>query len=440
MNEGMLVHNSVPFFDRKQEDIMLQSEKIKIRKRRFPMTKKKYLMILIAMCGMIATSLGLFVNIAGLFFNPIAEEFNIPRGTVSLTLTIANLVYAVAGLITPSLFKEKNMRSLLIVGTLMTAGVTAVQSLAPNIIVLYVCNAIRGFSAGMLGVVLATTIINNWYHANTGLATSIVMASSGIVGAIFSPVINAVISAAGWRIAYVVTGLIMVLFNLPAIFFVPSLRPETKGLKPLGSEKETVSQKTASVSSNQNHISIPLFIIAFLFALCACACTALPQHFPGIAESYAMSAAVGALMLSISMVANSGGKIIMGILVDRIGSKITMLLYSMLIILGLLSMLFLHNPAGMYIGAALVGLSYSMGTVGVVMISKDTFGIENYGRIYPKTSLGGTIGNALYSSIIGFMYDGTGNYTLTLVVTLIFILIVFIATLICYDRKNQLES
>ena len=32
----------------------------------------KYLLVLVAMCGMIATSLGILTNTAGLFFSPIA--------------------------------------------------------------------------------------------------------------------------------------------------------------------------------------------------------------------------------------------------------------------------------------------------------------------------------------------------------------------------------
>ena len=58
----------------------------------------KYLLVLVAMCGMIATSLGILTNTAGLFFSPVSEDFGTGVGNVSLTLTICNLAYAASGM------------------------------------------------------------------------------------------------------------------------------------------------------------------------------------------------------------------------------------------------------------------------------------------------------------------------------------------------------
>lgn len=39
------------------------------------MTRGKYRMVLIAMCGLMASSLGVVVNTAGIFFGPIARTW-----------------------------------------------------------------------------------------------------------------------------------------------------------------------------------------------------------------------------------------------------------------------------------------------------------------------------------------------------------------------------
>ena len=73
--------------------------------------KGRYLLILIAMSGLIATSVGLPTNVAGLFFTPVAEEFGILKGSVSMTLTICNIVFALGGLVAPKLLKEDKLKA-----------------------------------------------------------------------------------------------------------------------------------------------------------------------------------------------------------------------------------------------------------------------------------------------------------------------------------------
>ena len=381
--------------------------------------KGRYLLILIAMSGMIATAVGLPTNVAGLFFTPIADEFGILKGSVSMTLTICNLVFAVGGMAAPKLLKEERLKVLLIAGTAVIAGSTALLALSPNIMVMYILNALRGFACGILGFVTVTTVINNWFQANVGLATSIAMSTSGLAGALFSPIISSVIESAGWRTGYLVVAVLMAVLNLPAILFLPSLDPKTKGMVPLGYDETAVKTSSSSeTKTGTKEISKALFIMVIIYSFLACGATALPQHFPGIAGSYSMAASVGAMMLSICMVANSAGKIVLGALADRLGSRISLLLYCALTIAAAAIMWLVHAPFAMYVGAALFGLTYSLGTVGVVMITKDTFGLENYSRTYPTISLAGTIANALFSSLIGFMFDASGSYVTTLLLML----------------------
>ena len=175
--------------------------------------------------------------------------------------------------------------------------------------------------------------------------------------------------------------------------------------------------------------------MAIVYSFLACGATALPQHFPGIAGSYNMAASVGALMLSICMIANSAGKIVLGALGDKLGSRTSLLLYCALTIAAAAILLTVHATFAMYVGAALFGLVYSLGTVGVVMITKDTFGLENYSRTYPTISLAGTIANALFSSLIGFMFDASGSYATTLIMMLAILGLNTFIIITAYSRK-----
>ena len=47
----------------------------------------KYLLVMIAMCGLVASTLGIMTNVAGIFFTPMAEELGKETAAVNLTLT-----------------------------------------------------------------------------------------------------------------------------------------------------------------------------------------------------------------------------------------------------------------------------------------------------------------------------------------------------------------
>ncbi|MDO4538596.1 MAG: MFS transporter [Coriobacteriales bacterium] len=384
----------------------------------------KYLLVLISMCGLLASGVGLVTNVSGLFFSPIAEEFGILKGEASLMLTICNLAFATGGLLSPRLTSEKLFRPLLIGATAVLATSTAAFSLCNNIMLMYALSVTRGLAAGAIGFVFATSVLNRWFVANIGLATSIAMGCSGIAGAAFSPLIGGIIASAGWRMGFLVIAALTIALNLPAILFLPALDPSTKGMRALGAAESTStsgqnssSQETSIKAAQDSPTPIKpvLFVAVIAFAFLASALTALPQHFPGLTESYALDAAVGATMLSACMVANTVGKILLGVLIDRFGGRASLLLYALIVAGALALLFFVATPQVLPVAAALYGCCYAMAAVGNTMITRDAFGVGNYAKTYPVVSLMGNVANAAFSSIIGFMYDFSGGYRSTLI-------------------------
>ncbi|MBR3310868.1 MAG: MFS transporter [Solobacterium sp.] len=405
--------------------------------------KGKYIVIIAALCGLIASGVGLITNIAGLFFTPIAEELGLLRGAVSMNVTIGNLCFAAGGMMSPRVMKEKNLKTMLIAMTALIAGSTALLALCNNVFLMYVLNGLRGFASGIVGFVFVTIVINHWFFKNNALVTSIAMGFSGLAGAVFSPVISSIIASSGWRTAYVISAVLMVLLNLPAIFFLPAIDPYVKGQKPYG--EKTAAVNTAAEVQESLPINKMLVAMLCVFAVCGAASTSITQHFPGVAAESGLDASVGATMLSICMLVNTGGKIVLGALVDKIGARISMSIYTVLVFAGVLMMMFIPSRAVMFVAAACIGLTYSMATVGTVTLSKEVFGMANYGRTYPTINMCGTMCSAAFSSIIGFIYDATGGYNVTLMIILAmmitaFAIITYVYTNVVKKHKERKEN
>ena len=376
----------------------------------------KYLMVLIAMCGLIASSLGILTNCAGIFFTPIAAEMHQETAAVNLTLTISNLVFAAAGMAAARLLNAKNFRITIIASSVVFVGGTAALSLCRSMAPLYALNALRGFAAGVIGNVLGTMTIGYWFRTDTGFISSLAFGCSGIVGALFNPILEGIINSAGWRTAYLAAAGIILVLNLPAMVLPIRLRPEDAGLAPLAAESAG-KEKEARPARTGNSRSPLVLLLAVAAVSMASLIPAVPQLVKSFAATYGM-AETGVIMMTVCLIANTGGKFLCGVLTDRLGVRRTVTIYISVIAAGVCLLLLVHEPAAMLAGAACIGLSYSIPTVCAVMICRELFSPERYKQVFPVINLGGTVANAAGYPLLGAIYDASGSYDGALILIL----------------------
>ena len=368
----------------------------------------KYLLVLLAMAGLISSALGIMTNAGGIFFTPIAEELGQPTAAVNLTLTICNLTFAVAGILSAKWVRPKNFRPSILLCTLVFAGATALLAACRGLPALYACSAVRGFAAGLIGNVLVTSVIGKWFLSDTGFMTSLVLGCSGLIGALFNPVLESVIRSAGWRTAYLVSAGIIFLLNLPAIVFPISFLPEDSGLEAIGS-RPAAQEGGRSPGPASGTPGVPALVLMFLAFSFASVVSASPQLFKPIANSYGL-AETGILMMSVVLIVNTAGKFLCGFLTDRIGVKRTVLIYGLVVAAGILLLLWVRVPGGMLPAAGMIGLSYAIPMVCAVMICRELCSPDQYSRVFPKINLGVSAANAAAYPILGLIYDKTGSY------------------------------
>lgn len=387
------------------------------------MKNKSQFSVLVVCCCIVAASIGMLTNSAGVFFTPIAEDLGVGKGAVSMSLTLANIAYAFGGLMTVKVIHENNFKKMVFLFGTVYAISTALLSIAQSVFLLYVFSLIRGASTGIAGMVLVTILINNHYKEGVGFATSIALGFSGIAGALLSLVFSWMIGIAGWRLTYVVEGILAFLLYLPCIVGSVSLNNRIK--------EDAVESKDTTASTT-GVVPLPIFVLVCAYTFLVASVTALPQHFPSLAST----AAVGSLMVSVTMVMNTAGKIILGAISDKIGAEKALKGYGVLVVIGLIVLVsFKSHPIFSIVGAVLVGLVYAMAAVGAVLLSQNLFR-ESYNAYYPKVSLVGTISNALFTTAVGFVYDIANSYDPALWLAALFAIIA-IGTLV---YANKIKS
>lgn len=399
-------------------------------------TRGKYLLVLLAMCGLVSASLGVMTNAGGIFFSPMAAELGQPTAAVNLTLTISNLAFAAAGLFSARWVKPKNFRPTVAAFGLLFAGSTALLSLCRGMTSLYLVSAVRGFSSGLIGNVLVTSVLGRWFLSDTGFITSLALGSSGLVGALCNPLLEAVIRSAGWRTAYLISAGLILLLTLPAMAFPISFLPEDSGMRPIGNP-EALETRSGNQAPRGGAAPGPGILAAAILAFSLISLvTSVPQLFKPIAETYGLGE-TGILMMSVVLVANTAGKFLLGLMTDRIGVRRSFLIYCLVIAAGI-ALLLLTRVSGLLLAsAAMIGLCYALPTVAAVMICRELFSPDRYSVIFPKINLGVSIANALGYPLLGLFFDRTGKYDGALVMILIVVLLSAACVLTVYRLASR---
>ncbi|MBR5049306.1 MAG: MFS transporter [Erysipelotrichaceae bacterium] len=381
--------------------------------------RRKHIYVIIATSCLIGATLGLTTNVAGLYINSVCEYLNASRGQVSLTITICSVAFALAGMLVPRLLKEQNYRLFVASATVLTVVCTVCLSLAEKLWVFYLLNALRGFGAGLISSVPVTIMLNNWFVRNNGLITSLVLGFSGIIASLFSPVLAGVIEKYDWQKGYLFNaGAIALLCGLAWLLPV-GLNPESVGEQAYGASEE---KNSASKEQSDDEIDKIKYLLIVAFAVFCAMGTSFGQHLPGLASYYGLPESLGATLLSMAMLINTMGKLMLGAGIDRFGSRLTLICGCLICAVGYL-LLMSGRVILLYGGALLMGLSYGLTIVGVVFLIRKCFGTRNYSRVYPSVSMLMMSFSAFSSSLVGFSYDLSGSYYLILSVMAVMLIL-----------------
>lgn len=377
-------------------------------------SKARYLLVLISCCLMAASSVGVYTNSAGVFYTKVSSELGVGRGAFALHATLCALTTGFLCPLAARIIRRYPFRILLAAGSLLSALSTAAMSLARSVWAFYLLGVLRGVGMTVFYLMPVTTLINNWFQKKHGLAVGIALSFSGLAGAVFSPLFSSMIESAGWRASFTAMAAIGFALTVPGIAFA-ALEPKEAGLPAYGAQDGAPAAKQAAAApaaAPSKKAFGPAIALLALMTLLHTSVTGIAQHFPGIAEWMGAASSVGAAMISAGMIGNIVSKLAIGALSDRIGpfrSSLVMIAANASAVAGLL-LCGGRAVWALYGLAFLYGTVYSVGAVGISLLTRTLFGAENYASAYSLITVFMSIGSASALTLIGLVYDLTGGY------------------------------
>lgn len=378
--------------------------------------KTMYIIAAVCACLMACGTMGL-VNAYGVFYKPMADALEVGQGAITLHMSISNLII---GLGTPFIARmishNVRIKNILLAGAALILVSGTVIALCHNVMIMNIAAVFRGMGFAGVSMMIITMIIGNWFVKFRGTLTGIALSFSGIGSAIASPIISSLIQNIGYEKTYLGYVILIVLFILPSIFFLP-LKPQDIGMRPYG-ENEAEEKKTAKAAD----MNLPftsrsmIFVTLIIMVLCVVLLTSLSPHLSSLAQTYGYGASVGAALLSFSMIGNVASKFVLGAMVDKIGAFKGVVCMLCTSLAGLV--IILMNPGGtlpLLAGGFLYGTIFSVGSLGISMITRTLYGDAQYGKAYSVITLFTSVAAAVGLTLIGMLYDLTGSYATSVI-------------------------
>jgi len=373
--------------------------------------------IVIAAVLLMAVCWGVVFNTASLFIDPISTELGISRQAMNLTFSIRSICQLAVALFSGVIYKKLKMINLMKIASVTSVLSLFLHSYIKSLGSLYLLTAISGSSIILLGTLPLSTIINNWFHEKNGTAIGLAFMGSGLGGMLFNSLSGVWIITYGWRITYQILAIIMLVTVIPTVFVIIKINPKDVGLSPFGESKandiDTLDKKDFEYDgimlSEARKTSLFWIICLGSVTLTMSGITLLNNIAPHL-TNINYSPTFSANIVALSMGSLALGKLILGYLFDRLGLKITTLLSSVAIILGLISLLYADKNIALLIMLVCVGLGCSYLTVGYPVVVQVLFGRKDYSAIYGILNAAHSIGGIISPVIIGYLFDRTDSY------------------------------
>ena len=363
----------------------------------------------------------------GVFFKPMMKEFGWTRAMTATAFTLSTILYGVACPIIGTLVDRFGSRIVIMIGAVMGGAGFASIYLTDSIFKLYIYYSLL-MSVGIAATALVpcNAVIARWFVKKRSTATGLVSAGMAVGAFIFVNLAQWMIKTYGWRMSFVIMGIVVIVCILPIALFVIKNRPEDKGLLsdgdtteeiPRCAEPTTISAAPAAPAPTWTMTSamgtfafwcISLSYCAYLFAYGSVMVHTVPH-----ATDIGHSAAIAAFALSLLTGSSIIGRLSAGWLGDKINIRYAgagFMALSGVAMFAFLIITSIKNEWLMYVFAVCFGIGYGGMTPLMAVITSKMFGTKAFGVIYGWVLLIGVIGNGVGPTITGYLYDVLGSY------------------------------
>ena len=367
-----------------------------------------WLVVLAAYCGAMVGFGSLLVFSFSIFLKPLSGAFGWSRESVSAAFGLAALSIAVCSPPLGHLLDRYGPRRVILpCMAIFGVAFASVGLLTPHLLHLYAIFVLMGVVGNGTTQMGYSRAVSTWFDKRRGLALALMLAGVGTGSIIFSPLAQALIAAYGWRVAYFVLGVVVLLLGIPLTALFVRERPH-----------ETVrAQTTLPGATVSEGLRSPAFwiLIATLF-LSSVSMNGSITHLSALLTDRGVTAANAALAASMLGLASFIGRLVTGFLLDRFfGPRVGFCLCA-LSAGGILLLARAGSSLPGIAAAMLIGLGVGAEANLTPYLLTRYFGLRAFSTLYGFTWTAYAMAGAIGPVLMGKAFDVTGSYASLLMI------------------------
>jgi MFS family permease len=306
-------------------------------------------------------------------------------------------------------------------------GLMSLSLLSANIWQLYAVYILLGLVGGGTAPVPYSNVLSHWFDKRRGLALGVAMVGLGLGAFVMPFLAQMLIVSQGWRQAYIVFGLMVMVVTIPIVGLFFKETPEMVGLRPDGDvmnpNQPNAREQKIGLSAQEARQTHTFWILVGAFFLMSASVHGCLIHLVPLLTDRGISPQLAAGATSLFGAALLFGRVGAGYFLDHFFASSVALCFFCGTALGLLLLWSGVTGTAAFIAAFLVGLG--MGAEGdiIAYLIGRYFGLRAFGEIYGYAFGAFTLGGVSGPLLMGRWFDATGSYSLGLgvfvVVTLI---------------------
>ena len=363
--------------------------------------------------GWVIVAVGIVVTCVGfgamatltVFLVPMADAMGWSRTGISTAALVNWLCMGAGAFVWGALSDRFGTRVVVLIGGLLLGlGLVGASRAATLVQFQLLFGVLVGLAAGSFYTPMTATTAR-WFTRHRSLAVALVSAGLSVGSAVMAPLTRWLIGHYDWRMAMLVLGDVVWLVIIPAAFLVrqpPSDGRATGARASAGGRELTVA----------GAVRTPQFAALSLAYFACCAAHSGPIfHMVTNAIDHGVSAMIATTVLSAASLASLTGKIVCGVLADRVGAKRTLVAGLALQAAAISLYLFTGRLAGFYAVSAVFGFAYGGVMPLYAILVREYFGERIMGSVFGAVALVSTLGMAIGPWAGGWLYDAFGGYS-----------------------------
>jgi MFS family permease len=363
--------------------------------------------------GMLMTcvSMGTMFSLA-VFLQPMSVDTGWTRSGISTAMTIDFLVMGIAAFAWGALSDRYGTRIVVLLGSVLLGAGPVLASRATTLVEFQLLfGVLVGAAAGAFYAPMMA-IVSAWFDRNRSLAVSLVSAGMGVAPLTVAPFARWLISTYEWRPAMMVIGIVAWILLVPASFLIR--RAPVRAVAP---PVPGVATPVAAMAGGEITMTVgeafrtPQFAALALAHFACCAAHSGPIfHMVTYAIGCGIPAMAAVTVYSLSGFSGLGGRLLLGVMADRIGAKPVLVGGLMVQALAAGTYLFVGQLGEFYALSIVFGLAYGGVMPLYAILTREYFGARIMGTTFGAVSMVASLGMAFGPWAGGWVFDTYTSY------------------------------